>query len=218
MMARQTYLNAQQAKQLGFVDEITEKPVAGRALAMQESLPYGVVVALSGAAPGGEHSETTGENPVSQSQPVAATLQEIKAAFPQAKAEFVIRCLEKSMPLASVAEAAVAEMMKENEELKAQVAAMKEEMAKGQAVEHGDEKEDEEMMAKAEQAQAKSRGVQPVAKAKTNSGPSARVRWDSAIAEALKQAGGNKVKAAAIANRQNPGLRAELVAEANAAR
>jgi ATP-dependent protease ClpP protease subunit len=217
MMARETYLNAEQAKALGFVDEITERPVTGRALAQQESLPYGVVVALSGAAPGGEHSETTTEKPMSQSQPVAATLQEIKAAFPKAKSDFVIQCLEKSLPLASVAEAAVAEMMKENEELKAQVAAMQQEMAKGQAVQHEDEKEDEEMMAQAVQAKAK-KGVAPVAKAKQSSGPSARQRWDEVVSEALKQTGGNKAKAVALANRQNPGLRAELVAEANAAR
>lgn len=213
MMARETYLNAQQAKELGFVDAITEKPVTGRPLAMQESLPYGVVVALCSAAPGGENSETTTENPVSQSQPVAATLQEIKAAFPKAKADFVIQCLEKGLPLASVAEAAVAEMMKENEDLKAQLAAMQEEMAKGKAVEHGDEKEDEEMM-----AQARSKGVRPVAKSKQSSGPSARQRWDEVVSEALKQTGGNKAKAVALANRQNPGLRAELIAEANAAR
>lgn len=216
MMARETYLNAEQAKALGFVDEITERPVTGRALAQQESLPYGVVVALSGVTPGGEHSEPTTEKPMSQSQPVAATLQEIKAAYPKAKAEFVIQCLEKSLPLASVAEAAVAEMMKENADLKAQLAAMQEKMgaAKGEMVVVEEEDDSpEEMM-----AQARSKGVKPVAKAKQSSGPSARQRWDEVVSEALKQTGGNKAKAVALVNRQNPGLRAELVAEANAAR
>jgi hypothetical protein len=47
------------------------------------------------------------------------------------------------------------------------------------------------------------------------SGPTAGVRWDSAIEACLPKCGGNKVKAVAMANRQNPGLRAAYLAEVN---
>lgn len=225
MMARETYLNAQQAKELGFVDAITEKPVTGRKLAQQESLPYGVVVALCGATPGGEPSETTAEKPMSQSPPVAATLQEIKAAFPKATSDFVVRCLEKSLPLASVAEAAVAEMMRENDDLKAQLAAMKEEMAKAKAMEEDQSGEMiEEMMAvehgdeeKMADAKAKAKGVRPIAKAKAVS-VSASARWNAAVDDCLTKCGGNKARAVALANRLNPGLRQAFIDEVNAAR
>jgi hypothetical protein len=161
--------------------------------------------------------------------PVAATIQEIKAAFPKAKADFIVKCLERSLPLASVATAAAEEMMTENEELKKQVSAMTEELAKYKSMDEENAKakamdEDEEESAKAkamddeeeEKHEAKARsGVRPVAKAKTGS-PSARVRWESAIDAALPKCNGNKMKAVALASRNNPGLREAFVAEVNA--
>jgi ATP-dependent protease ClpP protease subunit len=220
MMERETLLNAEKCLAMGFVNRITDKPVAGRPQAKMDAMPNGVVLALCNADPSGENREATKGNPMADAQPVAATLQEIKAAFPQAKAEFVIKCLERSLPMASVASAAVEEMMTENASLRAQVAAMQEEMAKAKAMEHPDEPEamegedeEETVEAKAGPA-AKSRGVKPVAKAKTG-GPSASVRWDAAIEACLPKCQGNKAKAVAMANRQNPGLRAAYLAEVN---
>ena len=221
MMERETFLNAEKCLAMGFVNRITDKPVAGRPLAKMEAMPHGVVLALCNADPSGENREATKGNPMADAQPVAATLQEIKAAFPQAKAEFVVKCLERSLPLASVASAAVEEMMAENAALRAQVASMQEEMAKAKAempAEDPAAMEDEEIVEEMVEAKAgpaaKSRGVKPVAKAKT-SGPTAGVRWDSAIEACLPKCGGNRVKAVAMANKQNPGLRAAYLAEVN---
>lgn len=214
MMKRDTYLNAEKALSLGFVNRITEQPVTGRPLAQMESMPYGVVLALCNAKPSGEERETTKGNPVSESQPVAATIEEIEAAYPKAKPAFVLACLKKRMPLASVATAAVEEMMRENEELKAQIAAMQQEMgkAKSMEVEVVEEEKEEEMQ---EMAQAKAKGVKPIAKAKSTEGISARARWDEAVTSALAKCRNDRRKAVALARRENPGLAEALVAEAN---
>jgi len=109
--------------------------------------------------------------------------------------------------------------MTENASLRAQVAEMQEEMAKAKAMEHPDEPEamegeDEEEKVEAK-VTAKSRGVKPVAKAKT-SGPTASVRWGGAVDACLAKCNGSKVKAVAMANRQNPGLRQAYLDEINA--
>jgi hypothetical protein len=70
-----------------------------------------------------------------------------------------------------------------------------------------EEKEEEPAMAmedeeKKPDAKAKARGVKPVAKART-SGPSASVRWSQAVDAAMSKTGNNKMKAAALANRNH---------------
>jgi predicted nucleic acid-binding Zn-ribbon protein len=129
--------------------------------------------------------------------------------------------------MASVASAAAEEMMSENEDLKKQVSAMQEELAKykamdeekAKAMEGEDDEEEKPAMAmedeeKKTEAKAKS-GVKPVAKART-SGPSASVRWNQAVDAAMAKTGNNKMKAVALANRNHPGLREAFLAEANA--
>jgi len=225
ILKNETYLNAQQAVEMGLAKRITGQPVIGRAFAKLQNMPHGVVSALFGAGSGGNNDSKKGHK-MPESSPVAATLQEIKAAFPKAKAEFVVKCLERSMPMASVASAAIDEMMAENEELKAKCLAMEDEIAKGKAKAEGDTEEDEEekpeAKAKAEEdeeekpeAKAKARGVRAVAKARTN-GPSASARWNQAIDTAMTKTGNNKMKAVALANRSNPGLREAYLAEVNA--
>lgn len=219
ILKNETYLNAQQAVEMGLAKRIAGQPVIGRAFAKVKTMPHGVVAALFGAGSDGENRETEGK-PMSTA-PVAATLQEIKAAFPKAKADFIVKCLERSLPMASVATAAAEEMMAENEDLKTKCKAMEEELAKYKAMESESDDDEEKPDARAEEdeekveAKAKARGVKPVAKART-SGPSASVRWEQAIEAALPKCRGNRVKAAAMANRNHPGLRAAMVAEANA--
>jgi ATP-dependent protease ClpP protease subunit len=219
ILKEETYLNAEQSVAMGFATRITGQSVLGRPFAKLERLPHGVVAALFGAGSGGNQEPPTKGKPMSDSTPVAATLQEIKAAFPKAKSDFIVKCLERSMPMASVASAAVEEMMAENESLRAQIKAMEEEMAKAKAelpseeedpaaMEHEDEEEPAEAKAVARG------GVKPIAKAKT-SGPSARVRWDNAVDSCLAKCNGNKVKAVAMANRINPGLRQAYLDEVN---
>lgn len=168
---------------------------------------------------------------MADSNPVA-TLKEIKAAFPKAKAENIIRWVEMEKPMASVAAAAAEEMMKENEELAKANAALSEELElfKAKAAEEepqpepdGDEAEsmeDEEVDAKAEEdeeveAKAKRRGVKPIARG-TSSRPSNGVKWTAAIEACLPKCGNNKAKAVAMANRTNPGLRQAYLDEVNA--
>lgn len=222
ILKAETYFNATDAVAYGLADRVTQSPIKGRAFARLDSMPHGVVTALFGAGSGGDNDSQKGKS-MSESTPVAATVQQIRAAYPKAKAEFVLSCIEKSMPMASVAAAAAEEMMKENEELKAQVAAMTEEIAKAKACDEaatkskaeGDEEvptEEEKTNAK---ATAKASGAKPVAKG-TSGSPSARAKWDNAIEAAMPKCNGNKMKAVALANRQNPGLREAMLAEVNA--
>jgi ATP-dependent protease ClpP protease subunit len=214
----ETYLNAEQSVAMGFATRIAGQSVLGRPFAKLERLPHGVVAALFGAGSSGNQEPPTKVKPMSDSTPVAATLQEIKAAFPKAKAEFVVKCLERSLPMASVASAAIEEMMAENEMLRGQVKSMEDEMAKAKS-ELPEEEEPAAMEGEEEEEPAEAKavargGVKPIAKAKT-SGPSARVRWESSIDSCLPKCNGNKAKAVAMANRLNPGLRQAFLDEVN---
>ena len=227
ILKAETYFNATDAVAFGLADRITQLPVKGRAFAKLDSMPHGVVTALFGAGSGGDNDSKKGTK-MSESKPVAATVKEIKAAFPalaKAKPGFVIDCIERDLPLASVASAAAEEMMKENEDLKTKCLAMEEELnaIKAKAEESEVPKEDEaEAKAKAEaeedgkkeEAKARARGVKPVAKG-TGGKPSASARWNDAIESSLPKCGGNKMKAVALANRTNPGLREAYLAEVN---
>jgi len=224
ILKNETYLNAQQSVEMGFAKRIAGQKTIGRALAKVKTMPHGVVSALLGSGSSGDNDSLKGKA-MPESTPVAATLQEIKTAFPKAKADFIVRCLEKSLPLASVATAAAEEMMTENEDLKKQVDALKAQLAEAQAAvvvtdgedEGGDMGEDPEMEDPncKTKCKAKSKGVTPIAKARAGQ-PSARARWDKAVADAMADARGDKVKAVALANRNNPGLREAFLAEVNA--
>lgn len=220
----ETYLNAEQSVAMGFASRIAGKPVIGRPIAKMSTMPHGVVSALFGAGSGGEQRDKKkGQKMSEPSQPVAATLQEIKAAFPKAKAEFIVRCLEQNRPMASVAQAAVEEMMNENAQLRAEIDALKAEKAKAAlpATDPSEPDEDDTTPPsnacnpdEMPQKTAKASGVKPVAKAK-GAGPSAREQWNTAIDAALPKCRGDRAKAVAMVNRNHPGLRAAFVAEAN---
>lgn len=224
ILKKETYLNAEQAVQMGFAKRITGTAVIGRPFAKLSNMPHGVVTALFGAGSGGNLDSRKKVITMSESVTVAATLQEIKAAFPKARAEFVLTCLERSMPMASVASAAVEEMMTENAALRAQVEELQAKLAQSAPKAEDPPAEEEEKpveeTAKAEsdmeeEKPAARTGVKPVAKAKT-SGPSARVRWEGAIEACLPKCKGDKAKAVAMANRTNPGLRQAFIDEVNA--
>jgi ATP-dependent protease ClpP protease subunit len=230
ILKAETYFNATEAVSFGLADRITQKPVKGRVIARVESLPHGVATALFGVGSGGDNDSKKGKS-MSESKPVAATVKEIKAAFPalaKAKPHFVIDCIEREMPLASVASAAAEEMMKENEtlraeneQLKTQCKAMEDEKASAKA--EGDEEkpdakaegDDEPEKKEDAAAKARARGAKPVAKG-TSGKPSASARWSQAIESALVKCKNNKPKAVALANRLNPGLREAMLAEVNA--
>lgn len=216
ILKAETYLNAEQSVAMGLASRITGKPIIGRAFTKLSTMPHGVVSALFGAGSGGEKREPTERKIMSESQPVAATLQEIKAAFPKAKATFIVSCLERSLPMASVATAAVDEMMNENAALRAEVEALKASAAKAEfPMETEEEEKPAEAKAKAcdEEMPAKASGVKAIAKAKTSQ-PSARVRWADAI-QAKVKAGLKRPEAIMAADVENPGLRQSMISEAN---
>ena len=227
ILKEETYLNANDAVAMGFADRITEKPITGRVFARLDRMPHGVVSALFGAGSNGNQEPLHKEKPMSDSKPVAATVQEIKSAFPKAKSDFIVRCLERQLPLASVAQVAAEEMMTENETLAAKVAAMEEELtsarammeelaACAKAMEGGEEEEEDDAKAEYDKEEtAKARGgVKPVAKAKSG-GPSARAQWHNELNARLAA---GKPRAAAILEieKQIPGLRDSMLAEVNA--
>jgi hypothetical protein len=139
------------------------------------------------------------------------------------KDSFFVKCLERELPLASVAGAAAEELMAENQELMAKVAAMEEEMTslKAKAMEDEEVKPDamedgEEEVTEEETAKATAKvGAKPVARAKSSATKDATARWNEAVDEALATAK-TRFKAVAIANRKHPGLREQMLAEANA--
>lgn len=213
ILKQETYLNASDSVAMGFCNRITDKPINGRVFARLDKMPHGVVSALFGTGSGGNQDSLTKGKPMSDSVPVAATIDEIEAAFPKMKPSTVLACLKAKKPMASVAQAAVEEMMTENASLAAKCQELEQELAKYKSAEVTVETETEEEAPAEETMTAKARGgVKPVAKAKTG-GPSARVRWEAAIEACLPKARNDRAKAAQLANRQNPGLREAMLAE-----
>lgn len=220
ILKQETYLNATEAVAMGFCNRITSQSVYGRVFAKLDNMPHGVVAALFGAGSGG-NTEPQKEKPMSDSTPVAASIDEIETAFPKMKPATILACLKKQMPMASVATAAVEELMQENASLQARISAMEEEMT-ASAMEVEDtpaepaaEGEDEPVaMEEEDEPAAKASGVKPVAKAKTSQVKSASAKWKTEVT--AKISGGlDRHKAILAADRDNPGLREQMLAEAN---
>lgn len=211
IMANETWINAREALAGGYVSRISAPQM--KAVAKTKNMPQGVLKSLCGDC--SDAGETREEPKMSETKPVAASLAEIKAAFPKAKAEFVLNCIERSLPMASVMTEALAAMEEELTQAKAKLAEyeQKETMAKAEMeISVEEEKPEEEMTAK---AKAKS-GVKPVAKS-TASKPSAKAQWETLVS-AKVASGMPKAKAIMAVNRDNPGLRESMVEEINLAR
>jgi TolA-binding protein len=179
-------------------------------------MPQVVFSALFGAGESGNNDKQL-EKPMSESKvKVAATVKQIRSAFPKAKSETIIRCMEKEMDMEEVATAMTDEVLQENETLSAKVKALEEEVmalrAKAEEHEMPVAQEDEEKVVA--KAKAK-RGVQPVAKAGGFSGACPREKWDNAVSAYVAK-GYTKIRAVQAVNRDNPGLRESLVEQANA--
>ena len=163
-------------------------------------------------------------------EPKPASARAIKQALPKAKAEFIVRCMEKEMSMEEVKDeymtTAEEEMTKleqmveelteakavleqELEEARAKVSAMEEEMAKTKA-----EKMDDEKM------KAKSRYrfggpavpvAPPVAQGSTLS---PKEEWEQVVGEYVAR-GMTRMNAVKAANRSHAEVRARLVDSAN---
>jgi hypothetical protein len=107
--------------------------------------------------------------------------------------------------------------MAENDSLMARIAALETEMAAMKAAASPTAPlptMNPEVETEMEYARAKATGVKPVAKATNSSTPSAKSKWSSLVSAKLQQ-GTPKAKAALEVNRENPGLREQMLVEVN---
>lgn len=157
---------------------------------------------------------------MSESKPVAATVRQIKAAFPKAKESFIVRCMETEMPMEQVTTAMGEELQQENETLSAKVKAMEDELSALKAAKAMETEQVTLAKAKAEEemtttAKAKS-GVKPVAKGQGAApASSAKATWSSLVS-AKVQSGMARSKAIYAVDQENPNLRQEMLDEVNA--
>lgn len=219
LMANETWINAREALANGYVSRIA--PPQMRAVAKLKNMPQGVFKSLSGGCSDAGENRVSERVTVSEStKPVAASLAEIRAAFPKAKAEFVLNCIERNLPMASVMTEALAAMEEELTQARAKLAEyeQKEMAAKAEmevSVEQEPEEEEEPMPMPVQKAKAKL-GVRPVAKS-TATKPSAKAQWETLVA-AKVSAGLPRSKAVLAVHKDNPGLREQMVEEINLAR
>lgn len=216
ILSAETYYNAEQAVAAGLANRITPTPVMGRVFAQLNSMPHGIVKALFGADPIGDNRVPTRGKTMSETlKPVAATVQQIKQAFPKAKAEFIVKCMEQQMPMEQVAVTAGNDAMAENESLVSRIAAMETELAAMKAKAMETEVVEEEIPVATVAPVAKTTGVKPVSKATTSaSSISAKTKWNEALQASMSR-GVPKAKAVLLVNKEHPGLREQMLAEVN---
>lgn len=240
LLAVDTWMDAQQALAEGFVTRIsgeTSKQVgAGLARALERfpTMPPRLVAMA-------KTNDAKEESNMSSSNRTPATVKELKAAFPKAKAEFILAQAEKESTVEEARASYVRAMEEELEQAHARIKAMEEEKeadASARAMEEEEAAaramEEEEKLAAMEEEESKARaseeekkkeatararaksGTVPVARARGAAPPvvSARARWNQAV-DACVAKGMSRQRATIQANRENPGLREELLAEAN---
>lgn len=225
LLKQQTFLDAAQCVALGFCDRITNTPVVGRLLTTANDMPHGVVLALFGAGGSGNKgdSQNVEKNTMSESvNPVAATVDEIEAAFPKLKPQTILACLKQKMPLAQVAAAAMDETMTENQslaakcqELEQKCLAMEKEMLelKAQLM----PEEEQVVVAPNPEEQARATGVVAVAKASHVVVNTATNKWNEEI-QARVKSGMTKAQAALDVDKTFPDLRQRYCNEVSAKR
>ena len=215
IMAEETFLDAQRAVEIGLADRVTASSYkSSREIKSLHKLPHGVVKALFGNSP-----EPAKEIPRMSQTPerVAATAKAIKAAFPKAKAEFVVKCMEKEMTMEEVKDEyhemseADLELLKEQlEEMASAKAAADEELEKAKAKLAAMEDE----MAKASAPQARYRSGSPAVSVGTGSPRSAGSVWRDAV-KAKMQSGYSRERAILAVEKEDPSLRQAYLAELN---
>lgn len=227
MLKKDTYWNAQEALAAGLVTSVSPAQKSTRIApqAKHKNMPTKVYAALfGGSLNGGDNREQTQEKPMSNAQPVAATVNEIEAAFPKARAEFVLACIKRSLPMAQVQAEMMTETMSQNDELQAKcvaleekIAAMQTELAAAKAameIEVSPPEEEKTVVVPSSVAPS-ARSAKPVARAATSSAMSAKAQWDSLVEEKVK-AGMTRPKAVLALAKTHENLRAQMLSEVNA--
>lgn len=226
MMDDETFLNAEEALAMGFVDEIVDYAKPSRVIEgsgkKKESMPFRVVAALGGvASDSGEKTvDVKGVSMPESAKKVAATVKQIKARFPKAKDSFIVKAMEEELPMEEVVEEMIESLQAENEQLMARISAMEEEMA-AKAMEGEDpgamEEEEPEAMEEEEEMVAKAKaksGVKPVARVSGGKpAKTARAQWSELI-DSFTAKGLDRATAVRRANKENPGLRQRMLDEA----
>lgn len=224
VMRAETWLDAREAHASGFVDSIL--PTARKSVAVARfkgNMPERVIQSLNDSGdPSGETADQKEQHQMSSNPKPVATVKFIQARFGKASSDFIVKAVAAEMTEDQVAEMYYSEMVKENEELKAKLAAMEKEMAamKTKAEEMTimpveEEEEEEEKVVVMPAAKAKP-GVSPVASVTTSKPAiSARAQWDSVI-DGYVAKGISKPAAAKRAIREHRDLHALMLAEANA--
>jgi ATP-dependent Clp endopeptidase proteolytic subunit ClpP len=221
VMRAETWLDAREAQASGFVDSIL--PTARKSVAVARfkgNMPERVQSSLNVSDhSSGETADQKEQYQMSSNPKPVATVKFIQARFGKASSDFIVKAVAAEMTEDQVAEMYYSEMVTENEQLKAKIAAMEEEMValkastQTSAVAEVEEDEEEEMVV---MPAAKVRpGVAPVASV-TSSKPvfTAKAQWDGVVATYTAQ-GLKKADAARKAAREHAGLRDAVIAEAN---
>ena len=210
MMKAETFFSAQEALDAGIVSSIRGQSKTTRlSEAVTNSMPFFVVASLRPAI--GKNQLPSEELTMADDlKPVAATPSEIESAFPEMDADFVLSCIKKEMPMSAVASSAAKAMQEENGKLRAEVDELKVKLDEAEAKVAAAEEASEQ----ATSAQADATANQAIPVGGNDVPISAKSRWDQAV-QACVERGMNRQKASSEANRKNPGLRAEMLAEIN---
>ena len=223
VMQAETFLDANDAVAQGYVDRVL--PTARKSAAVAKykgKLPVRVVESLNVSDDlCGEQETHKGATPMSNSK-ILATTKSIKARWPLAKSDFIVAALEHEMTDEQVAEMYYSEMVKENEELKARLAAMEQEMValKAKAEEMTvvpveEEEEDDKEVVLMPAAKARP-GVTPVASPKSPvaARKTARQQWNELLADYVAK-GLSKPQAAKRMARDHRDLQQAVIDEVN---
>lgn len=216
MMKEETYLDAQEALEMGLVTKVTASGNRSRILSLDlPKLPQKVTASLLSEGPE-DTSPTPPKEPTMTDKPAAATIKEIRAIYTDATDAFVIKAIETEMTAEDVQSAMITDLqdkisaqVEEIATLKAQIQEELDEKAKAQ--------EEAEVKAKEEaEAKATAEGSDPIEGVADPVKASAKERWTAAVAQVIETSPGiTRSNAVAKANRLNPGLRNEYLSEVN---
>jgi len=211
MLGKNNWMTADKAMSEGFVTKIgTANDLAAVATTriLSSILQPGVELRLQ---PGDQIAAMETED-MPETKPKAATLKQLKAI--SNNAEFIVKAMEEEMPEPDAMRAYIRSMEEENEELKSRITAMEEEIANGKLA----AMEEEEVAAMEEEVQEEKPTARSGAKAIANgrqkiSDPISK--WNDEVDKFVSKYPKNRAKAVRMANKNNPGLRAQMLKVVN---
>ena len=215
LMKAETYFNANESIEVGLADRVINRPATVKPLSQNQNLPVAVFVAMYGSSAGDENPTTEIEKMSKSEKSIPATVKAIKSAFPKARSEFIVRCMEEELDMEDVGEEYAKSMEEENEELLAKCAELEEELTAMKAAMEEEEmaksKAEEE---KEEQPVARS-GLRPVAATiGAINGEPVDQQWENLVNSFVAK-GKTRINAVCLANKANPELRKAMIKQAN---